>query len=42
MHVGSGMLKVNNGRMVRMLVVTTAEVGMPQRSVGNQILVATG
>ena len=41
MHVGGGMLKVNVGRMVRMLVVTTMEVGMPRRSVGNRIVVAT-
>ena len=41
MHVGGGMLKVNVGRMVIMLVVTTAEVGMPRRSVDNRIVVAT-
>ncbi len=40
-HAGDGMCRVNVGRMVRMLVVTTAEVGMPRRSVGTRIVVAT-
>ena len=42
MHVEGGMVKVNVGRMVRVLVVTTAEVGTPRRNVDNQIVVATG
>ena len=41
-HVVRGMLKVNAGRMVRILVVTTAEVGTPRRNVGNRIVVAMG
>ena len=40
-HVGDGLLRVNVGRMIRMGVVTTAEVGMQRRSVGNRIVVAT-
>ena len=42
MHVVGGMLKVNVGRMVRMLVVTIAEVVTPRRNVSNRIVVATG
>ena len=36
-----GMFRVNVGRKVRMWVVTIAEVGMPRRSEGNRIVVAT-
>ena len=42
MHVVGGMLKINVGWMVRILVVTTVEVITLQRNVGNRIVVATG
>ena len=32
MHAGGGMLKVNVGRMARILVVTTVEVVIPRRN----------
>ena len=38
MHVVGGMLKVNVGWMVKILVVTTAEVVMPRRNVGSRIV----
>ena len=36
-HVVGGMLKVNVSRMVRIMVVTTAEVVISRRNVGNRI-----
>ena len=41
-HVVGGTLKVSVGRMARIMVVTTVEVVIPQRNVGNRIAVAMG
>ena len=41
-HVIGATLKVSVGRMVKIMVVTTAEAVTPQRNVGNRIAVAMG